>query len=508
MLKRNLEIITRFPRLSCFVAGLLLKFCFCKGICFPILLIPAFAILLHNVRLSSKKSRVFELGYFFGLGYFSSTLYWIAESFKCVGLGNYGYLAVAVLVLYLSIYPALSCLFAKLFARTRRSLLILFSVFWVASEYLRGILFTGFPWNLIGYASYEIPYFPQIADIFGIYGVSFFVVLITAFLTYKKTFFHAVSVLVLICSYGCYKIHFFDEYLESNQKAVVTLVQPSIPQEDKMDAGKFKENIDKHIRLSLRSNKKLQIYEGKRLIVWPEAAINIPLEPDGEILRYISSALKNNEAVISGCDRYDLKRHLFNSAYVFGSDGKVVQIYDKRHLLPFGEYIPNFLRIWGLKKVTSGIINFSEGSLSRTIKLTGADPFDLLICYEIAFSGKIIDTPESAWILNITNDSWFKDSDGPTQHMKMACFRAIEEGKSVARCANNGISCFIDCNGKIMQLLNTDEIGSISETMPLKNQRTFYSKHRDAPLFLLLLGILILMSLPRRRLNFILKKLN
>lgn len=502
MLNENLNRIARFPKVNCLLAGTFLKFCFCKGTCFPIVLLPAFSILVYYIWSAPKKRDTFFLGYCFGLGYFSSTLYWIAESFKCVGLGNYGYISVAALVLYISLYPALACLFAKCFSKNKVSFSISFPVFWVIFEYVRGFLFTGFPWNLIGYAAYEIPYFSQVADVFGVYGVSFLVLLITLLLTSMRTVIYAVLLFGVVCSYGVYKVRFFDGYIESAQRAPVTLVQPSISQEDKMNLNKFKNNIDRHLGLFLKNEKVAKIYGGTRLVIWPEAAINSPVVSEDPVLTYIASAIAgSSRIIISGCDRYDSERKLYNSVYVFGSDAKVIRIYDKRHLLPFGEYIPEFLKVCGLRKVASGITNFSEGTHPRTISLPNLDPFDIVICYEIAFPGEIVDNSDSSWILNITNDSWFKDSDGPTQHMKMACFRAIEEGRSVARCANNGISCIIDCHGNIKAMLKTDEIGTIDEMMPLKWCRTIYSRYKNKPMFVMLsfaFGISLLLGQKRK----------
>ena len=463
MPRMNLKYIEKFPKTSCFFAGLLLKFCFCKGACFPILLLPAFIVLLHTVRIVPKKDTAFALGYCFGFGYFWATLYWIAFSFKCIGLGNYGYLAVCALVLYISVYPALACWLTKLLARNRLSLLVFFPVFWLATEYIRGHLFTGFPWNLIGYASYDIPFFAQIADTVGVYGVSFLLILIIAFLTFRKTMLYSIGLFIAICSYGYYKIHVYSTEPDPAISVPITLVQPSISQKDKMNSNKFKSNIDRLIGLSLRKKSKLNIYVGKRLIVWSEAAINVPLSLKDKVLEYISNAINDKNAiVITGIDRCDKNNKLYNSAYAFDGDGQILQIYDKRHLLPFGEYIPEILKKIGFQKLTQGIINFSSGKLSRTMRIDGIEPFELLICYEIAFPGKISDSTDSKWILNITNDAWFGNSDGPFQHCKMACFRAIEERKPVARCANNGITCLIDRCGRMQRILHTDDVGSIT----------------------------------------------
>ena len=484
VLTKSLNTVNKFPKLSCFVAGLLLKFCFCKGSCIPILLVPVFAVLLYFLRIAPIKRDAFGLGYLFGLGYFFSTLYWIAEAFKCVGLGNYGYLAVMALALYLSLYPALSCLFAKYFSRNQTSLIIWFSVFWGLGEYVRGWAFTGFSWNLVGYATYNIPYFVQVADIFGGYGLSLLTILIVTLSTTRKTLKYSFGLFVFACVYGIWKVHLYTGYILSENKIQVTLVQPSISQKDKMDIRKFKSNIYRQIGLSLRNRSELKLYGAQKLIVWPEAAINAPKRYQEKILKYISSSLCDSETIlVAGCDRYDDDDNPYNSVYIVGQNGKIKQTYDKRHLLPFGEYIPEFLNFLGIQKLTKGVANFKQGSLPRTITLERAEPFDIVICYEIAFPGEITDNSASTWILNITNDAWFGNSDGPSQHLRMACFRAIEEGKPIARCANNGISCIIDCNGKIREKLDTDEIGVISTLMPLPARKTVFSSHKDITFF-------------------------
>lgn len=484
MLTKSLSTINKFPKLSCFFVGLLLKFCFCNGHCLPILLVPVFAVLLYFLRIVPAKREAFFIGYFFGLGYFFSTLYWIAESFKCVGLGDYGYLAVIVLVFYLSIYPALSCLLAKYFSRNQTSLIILFSLFCGISEYVRGILFTGFPWNLIGYATYNIPYFVQVADILGGYGLSLLTILIVTLLTTRKTMKYSLCLFVVAFLYGVWKVHLYNGYIEPKEKILVTLVQPSISQRDKMDVRKFKSNTYRQIGLSLRDRGELKLYGSQNLIVWSEAAVNAPKAYQMKVFQYIASCLCDVETtLITGCDRYDDENNPYNSVYVVGQNGQIKQIYDKRHLLPFGEYIPEFLKLFGIQKITKGVANFQQGSLPRTVTLEHTTPFDIVVCYEIAFPGEIIDSPASTWILNLTNDAWFKNSDGPSQHLKMACFRAIEEGKPIARCANNGISCIIDCNGTIRKKLDTDEIGVISELMPLPACKTVFSSCKNASFF-------------------------
>jgi len=489
-------IFIMFPKTSAFFLGCFMKFCFCKGTNYPILLFPIFS-LFFLILSQTLKNQSFFIGFSFGLGYFVSTLYWIAESFKCVGFGNYGYLAVALLVLYLSIYPGVACYLTEKFATTRRNFILFFAIFWTICEYLRGIVFTGFPWNLIGQATYDIPYFPQIADIFGIYGVSFIIMLIIGLLSFKKTIIYAFALFVFVISYGYYKINLYNSYIIPEASTDITIVQPSISQEDKLLIEKFKQNIDLHIKLSDFQNR---LYIGPRLIIWPEAAINTPIVSKSELLKYVTFPIKGTKTyIISGCDRFDKDKKLYNSLAVLGQNGVIKQFYDKRHLLPFGEFIPQFLLKFGLKKITAGIVNFSRGKLKRSINLENIPPFDCVICYEIAFPGEIIDNSESKWILNITNDSWFKNSDGPTQHLKIACFRAIEEGKMIIRCANNGISAIIDCNGKLIKILRTNEMNRLDYKMPGKYQKTLFSTFKNKPIAIILIFSFIYLILTRKK---------
>jgi apolipoprotein N-acyltransferase len=455
-----------------------------------------FAALFWIIQRTRGLTKTFSVGLCFGIGYFASTLYWVAESFKCVGLGNYGYIAVSLLVLYLALYPATACVLTKMFATTRLNFLLFFTSFWILTEYLRGVVFTGFPWNLIGYATYDLEYFPQIADTLGIYGVSFIFLLIVSLLTYCRTAICGLLLYIFTTLYGYYKVNCYDGYVKPDDQNFVTIVQPSITQESKMDVKQLKNNIDKHIQLSCISN----IYSKKQLIIWPEGAVNIPITSPNNVLNYISSTLKYDDCfIISGCDRIDEMRRLYNCVCAIGRDNRIAKIYDKRHLLPFGEFIPEILLKCGLRKVTPGIVNFSSGHSKKTFQLDGFQKFDVAICYEISFPGEVLDDQGSSWILNVTNDSWFKNSDGPTQHLRTACFRAIEEGKAIVRCANNGISCVIDCNGQILKKLETNEVGRMATTMPKKWQLTIFSVHKNKIVILVVCTLLILLLCVRNR---------
>jgi apolipoprotein N-acyltransferase len=493
------NLIWVFPKFFSLAAGALAKLLFCKGKVFPIFAFLMIYFSLTVIRKLHPRNRLklsFWYGTFFGIGYFGSSLYWITESFFCVGLNNLAYPAVILLIVYLSLYFSLTFLFTALFYKTRIELIFLFAIFWICFEYARGVMFTGFPWNLISYSSYDISYFPQIADTVGSYGLSFIFVLLIGFLTYRKTFLFGILGFASAIFYGYCKIHYFTDYIHPQGQSFVSVIQPSISQEDKLNFKKFRNNIELQLALSDLGN----LYKGKRLIIWPEAAINIPINKKNGILEYISSHIRYDDIfIISGTDRTSDNEKLYNGLTVIGNKSRTIQTYEKRHLLPFGEFIPEFLFGLGLKAITNVGIDFSKGTKSRTINIPGFSKFDALICYEIAFPGAIIDNKDSQWILNITNDSWFKNSDGPSQHLRSACFRALEEGRPILRCANNGISCVIDCNGKIKEKLDTDVVGRIDSKMPQTFRKTIYSKYKEIPIFLIILFIILGLIIRRNR---------
>lgn len=439
------SIFTRYPRLSAFILGLCLKNSFNEKEQF-IWIILAIPLLLHILRLTNSK-KTFVVGFCFGYGYFFSTLYWIAESCKCVGMGVLGYFAILPLVAYLALYPALTCYFScKIKPKTLQRLS--FPLLWTIGEIIRGYLFTGFPWNLIGYATYRIPYFAQIADLVSVYGVTFLFLLILILFT-KKTYKYSVILMVSIMGYGYFRVS------QCSGKANlpnITIVQPSINQKAKLDPQNFWDNLDLQIAMSQFGSDK------QRLIIWSEAAVGTSANP--YILKYIASHLGQDEILITGIDREEHGK-IYNSVIAINHTGEVLQCYNKRHLVPFGEYIPIFLSKLGLNKITAGMVNFSEGVGLKTFNLPNIPQFDINICYEIIMPRQVLDTKSSKWILTVSNDAWFGHSDGPYQHMKTACFRAIEERKPIVRCANNGISCVINSDGTIIKKLALNAIGII-----------------------------------------------
>jgi apolipoprotein N-acyltransferase len=465
------DYINKNPYVSAFFAGSLAKLYFSGHILGCSFVFISFYILLRFTETTKKKCKAFLIGYCFGFSYFLSSLFWVSKGFDCVGLGNYGYIAVFILAGYLAIFPAFSCFFSKYFDLSRGIFIYSFGALWSLSEYVRGFLFTGFPWNLVGCAFIDVPFFNQSCSVFGAYGFSFLCLLQCILLPYRQTLKYSIGIVFASFLYGLINNMQTDFLVAPKEKVII--VQPSISQQEKMNFSKFWQNLDKHIALSDFD----KASEGKRIIVWGEAAIPCFLNDCKNVLMDIASKIKNeNDILITGAHR-KANEKVYNSVFVINSNAEILAYYDKKHLLPFGEFIPSFFDFLHLNKIAGDGENFSEGVEDRVINLQSFEKFEALICYEIAFPGEIIEKDRPGWLLNLTNDAWFGSSDGPKQHLGQVKMRAIEEGLPIIRCANNGVSCVIDAKGNVLSKLDTNEIGRIETDIPsAKAKKTLYSR--------------------------------
>ncbi len=489
-----------------FIIGLFAKFCFSNNpVCYiyAILIFSMFLSLFYNAIQYINNKQSFYTGYSFGMGYFLSSLYWVFYSFECVGLEIPGYFAVILLCMYLSIYTGLSCYITSKFHKNsgKISFVILFATSWVFFEYLRGMIFTGFPWNLVGYTTYDIPYFPQIASILGIYGVSFIFLLIIGFIWTRsiKSIIYSISLFCLCYTFGYLHINNIlgnHHEIDLKNDYEIIMIQPSIPQEQKMNRNYLFQNTNKCIELSQISNFNIKT---KYIIVWPEDSINCFIEEAHEFRQYIAkNVCQNNDNIfiISGADRRE-KNNIYNSLFIFDKNGNILDFYDKKHLLPFGEFIPDFLSKTPLKKLTEGSINFSKGTKNRRININDIKDIkiDVIICFESVFPEEIVENPKDKpdCIINITNDAWFKKSDEPIQHLKTVCFRAIEYGLPIFRCTNNGISSYINHFGQIIKKLDTNVVDSITiNTKQFITVDTIFSQYKNIPIVCILISILLI----------------
>ncbi|HEX6113784.1 MAG TPA: apolipoprotein N-acyltransferase, partial [Geminicoccaceae bacterium] len=207
-------------------------------------------------------------------------------------------------------------------------------------------------------------------------------------------------------------------------------------------------------------------------VIWPESAAPYPLDQDGVARQMIARVVPPSGLLLTGGERFDLSREpplAWNTLFVLDDAGAILARYDKRDLVPFGEFLPlrGLLGRLGLEKLTHGSIDFQPGPGRQTITLPGLPPVSPLICYEAIFPGSVVD-PDARpdWLLNVTNDAWFGRSSGPYQHLAMARMRAIEEGLPLVRSANSGISAVVDPWGRIEARLGLGETGALDVALP------------------------------------------
>ncbi len=434
----------------------------------------------------------FKLGFFTGFISFLGILYWIV-----VAIHTYGNVHVIpsvfillLLVGYLSLFIG-AFTFLYRFIQTRLGLktILLAPLLWVALEYLRSFFLTGFPWASLAYSQYINLPLIQMAEITGIYGPSFVILMVnatlyTAILHWSKKTFPlrevVITVLLLLgfLVYGYWRMGVVDRQALQNPPLKIGLVQGNIDQSIKWDQSFQRETMKIYERLSFKvADKKPD------LIIWPETATPFFFQDAKEFQPIVLDITKKTEAfLLFGTPSYKIERgkiHHYNSALMVSPSGEVKGKYDKIHLVPYGEYVP-FGEYLSLGSLGEGIGDFKPGKEIFNFTIPQGK-FGVLICFEIIFPDlcrKFV--KEGAhFLVTITNDAWFGRTSAPRQHLTIATFRAVENRVFIARSANTGISAFIDPVGRIMKQggLFTEE--AINGTIGLSKEKTFYTLYGD-----------------------------
>jgi apolipoprotein N-acyltransferase len=442
-------------------------------------------------------------GWWFGFGYFLFGLFWIGEAFL-VEADKFAWLipfAVTLMPAGLALFTGLAAAAARIVWPAGAARLIVLALSLSATEWLRGHVLTGFPWNVLGYAlTWPLPMM-QSAALVGIYGLTLLAVLIFA------------SPLVLVAGYGCKRslwggvavatlsvllLYGYGAWRLSGEPAPLLdgvrlrIVQASVDQRDKWKPEKQGAIFEDQLTLSRHDVVgRRDDLAGTTHLIWPEAAMPfLPLEHP-EALGAIGELLPGGTQLISGAlrlkqpatDRADGTRRGFNSLMVFADRGNLETIYDKIHLVPFGEYLPfqPTLEWMGLEQLTRWRGGFSAGPRPRPLmSIPGLPPVAGLICYEAIFPSAIVQGAERPGLLvNVTNDGWFGDTTGPWQHFHQARVRAVEEGLPLVRSANNGISAVIDGRGRILAMLPLNARGVIDSGVPAALAPPPYAKLGD-----------------------------
>lgn len=428
------------------------------------------------------------VGWWFGFGYFLAGLYWIGAAFL-VDAEAFGWLmplAVVALPAGLALFFALGVLIARLVWVESPVRILSLAMGLTASEWLRGHVLTGFPWNLLGQAAGASDATMQIAAVVGVYGLTFLVVAAAAAPALladepglKPRWRAAMLTLAVLIvagdvAYGLVRLSATPLSEQAMRPGVrLRIVQPVIDQSVKWSPDYRKQTLDTLASLtdSKTGTDSLGVMSFTH-VVWPETALPFFLTEEPEALSRIAELLPPGTSLITGAPRIeasDTGRRFYNSIYVIDDGGRIVDAYDKAHLVPFGEYLPleNWFKAAGLTRILPGIGGFSAGPGLRNLDVPGLAPAGALVCYEIIFSGAAANPAQRPGVLlNLTNDGWFGHTAGPYQHLDQARMRAVEEGLPVVRAANTGISAVVDGYGRVVASLPLGEQGVLDSGVP------------------------------------------
>ncbi len=456
----------------------------------------------------------FVVGWWFGFGYFLAGLYWIGNAFL-VDAKIFGWLlpfAVTLLPAGLAVFTGLGCAVARLLWRPGAWRIMTLAAALSSAEWLRGHVLTGFPWNTFGYALTTPLPLAQSVSVFGIWSLTFIAIAVFASPAVladdpKETprrwlpLGLAAIVLVALGTFGALRLARHPTEMVAGVH--LRIMQPNIPQDERFNFGAKSQIMSRYLALSESGEGGLR---GITHLIWPESAFPFFLTRQPDALAAIAKMLEPGTVLITGAaslveqspGRAGMRA--YNSVYVIDRNGTLLSRYDKLHLVPFGEYLPfqDTLERLGFLQLTKVQGGFIAGDQRRKIATAGAPEFLPLICYEIIFPGEVVPNGQRpGWMLNVTNDAWFGISAGPFQHFQQAQVRAIEEGLSVVRAANNGISAVVDPLGRIVSSLPLGQEGILDAPLPRSLISTTYTSIRDAA-FIVVVGATLLLSFALR----------
>jgi apolipoprotein N-acyltransferase len=475
------------------------------------LLVPAFTALvwLCNGSRNNKAPwrSAFAVGWWFGFGSFITGLYWIAEALL-IDPGPFGWMmpfAVFGLPAVLAVFPAGVTLLLYVTGIRGGAQILLFAILWTAMEWTQGHVLTGFPWNLVGYVWTVSGAVSQLAAVTGVWGLSFLTILVAAMpailahttISIRARWCAVASAAALLGSVwigGAVRL-----YLAPSPHAQETivpgvklrLVQANIAQELKWRPDQAEAILNKYLQLSTSPG-----FETVTDIIWPETAIPSSLWNDPAHRTAIAKVAPERGLVVTGYDHVTRSGQqplrVWNSLASIDATGAITHVYDKHHLVPFGEFVP-FRALLSSAKVTDGDMDFTAGDGPRTVNLPGLPLVSPLICFEAIFPDQVVaDGDRPHWLLNLTNDAWFGASSGPYQHFQMARMRTIEQGLPLIRVAVTGISAVIDPYGRIIKRLASGQEGVVDAALPRALPHlTPYARLGDRVLF----GLLLVASL-------------
>ena len=478
------------------------------------IILPIFFYLIVYINKKSKgvyrkkphKKNLFLLGLSFGFGFYLSGVSWITNSLTFDA--NFKILiplAFIFIPLFLSLFNGFTSLIVGPYIKFNFSSLTLFSGSLALSDYLRAKILTGFPWNLWAYSMNGAHEILQILNVTGLYFFNLLV--ITAFTLPVIIFFKIDIVKKIICLstfaslilglyiFGNYEINKNKKFLKENRKSIfVKIISPNFDLKYDLSEEEIEAKFNKLVKYSDPEKSK------KTLFIWPEGVFSGYSFDEIKVFReIIRKNFSQEHIIVFGVNKLEKKSgKFFNSMFVIDNNFEVLQSYNKRKLVPFGEFLPfeKFLNNFGLKKITEGYGSFLKGNNNNNIMLEKINILPL-ICYEVIFTSLIQKSEnETNLIINISEDGWFGDSIGPDQHFAKAIFRAIENNTFLLRSANKGVSAIIDNKGNIIKQLNRNETGNIEFDVPIIKSKKIKN---DLIFFGLLITYLIIFFIFREK---------
>ena len=482
-------------------------------------LLPIFFLLIVYVRKKSKsvyrkkpyRKNLFLIGLGFGFGFYLSGIFWIAYSLTFDD--SFKFLIPITLIfipLFLSLFIGLTTLIVGQFLSYNFSSLLLFSGSFALSDYIRGKILTGFPWNLWAYSWSWLTEVLQILNLVGLFA--FNLIAITIF-TLPAIFFFKMNlskkILILsslflfifsIYIYGTLSINKnlgLINYISKSEKIYTKVISPNFELKYNSSIKEIEKKLKNLIRYSDPDPKK------ETLFIWPEGVFTgYNYSEIYQFRNLINNSFKENHLILFGINTLDRRTgEYFNSLVIVNNEFKILHQYNKRKLVPFGEFLPfeKILNRFNLKKITQGYGSFSKGKTQQNISINKLNILPL-ICYEIIFTELTQKASlNTNLIVNISEDGWFGNSIGPHQHFAKAIFRSIENNSFLVRSANKGISAIINNKGEIVKKLNTFETGTVEMDIPLLKSE--YKNKNDLIFFILLFTYLIIFLIFKKKIN-------
>ncbi|WDP90928.1 MAG: apolipoprotein N-acyltransferase [Desulfobacter sp.] len=497
------------PYSPALATGILLTAAFPDAALYPaafFALVPLWAALA-----AMTPRQAFYAGLAAGTAHYLTLIYWIVPTLTQFGkLPMVAALGCLVLLaLYLALYPALFALAMKKLPVPGWLTPFWGAAVWTGLEYIRTYALTGFPWGVLGYSQYANRLLVQVADISGVLGISFILVVCNGILTQtllvvrKKT--DAGSAFALSAGlglalvagalgYGSARLETVAQWTAQGEKTKISIIQGNIEQDKKWDNA-FKDfTLDRYEALSLSALP-------ADLVVWPETALPFYYGRDRENSSRVEALVQRaGTYFLVGSPAVEVSKEnirYYNRAYMFNGHSLVTGTYDKAHLVPFGEYVPLQDLLWFVEKLTAQAGNFSIGTTGPIPLAFGTHKTGVLICFEILFPGI-----SRQFVLNgadilttITNDAWFGRTSAPAQHFAIAVLRAVENRRAMIRAANTGISGVIDPSGRPLAATGLFTEAALTREVPALKQTSFYTRHGDltgmAALVALTLGFMV-----------------